>query len=69
MSRQRQEWDIEDGEGRRRGVGERKWGLLLAKESREWLDIPVVWEGLENVPIVLEGVMNSIRNGLGMRET
>jgi hypothetical protein len=53
MSRQRQEWDIEDGEGRRRGVGERKWGLLLAKESREWLDIPVVWEGLENVPIVL----------------
>jgi hypothetical protein len=25
----------------------------LAEESREWLDIPVVWEGLENVPIVL----------------
>lgn len=31
----------------------------MAEESREWMDIPVVWEGLENVPVVL------VNNALG----
>jgi hypothetical protein len=28
-------------------------GLLLAEESQEWLNIPVVWEELDNIPIFL----------------
>ena len=33
--------------------------MLLTEESREWMDIPVVWEGLENIPIAL------VNNALG----
>jgi hypothetical protein len=51
---------LEDAERRNRGrrgapMGSwgKKVGLRLAEESQEWLDIPVVWEGLEDVPIVL----------------
>jgi hypothetical protein len=34
-------------------VSGKECGVRLAEESQEWLDIPVVWEGLENVPILL----------------
>jgi hypothetical protein len=35
------------------GCRGKKVRLRLAEESQEWLDVPVVWEGLENVPILL----------------
>jgi hypothetical protein len=37
----------------------------LAKETREWIQIPVVWDGLENVPIAL---VNQALGQVGQQE-